>query len=225
MVKRILIAEDDATLGQGLSIALKSSDRVIQHVPSINKARAELAQTSFDLLILDINLPDGSGLDLLKEIKQSLPKLSVILLSANDMELDVVAGLELGADDYVTKPFSLAILKARIDTQLRKQETIETALYQYGNLRLDFDRMQFFKDNQRIEFTKTEQKLLKYFVNHPGQVLTREQLIDYVWDDQGQFVDANALSVTIKRLRDKLGQSNWIESVYGIGYKWVVPHD
>lgn len=175
-------------------------------------------------MILDVNLPDGNGMDLLKEVKKK-SRMPVILLTANDMETDIVAGLESGADDYVTKPFSLAVLRARVNARLRtKSEQTETQM-RLDNFSFDFSNMKFYKGSLEIELSKTEQKLLKLLVNHPQITMERSRLIDRIWTDGADYVDENALSVTVKRLRDKLednpAKPQYIKTVYGIGYVWA----
>ena len=182
-----------------------------------------LAQKKFDLLILDVNLPDGSGLDLLREVRQG-EAVPVILLTANDLEMDVVTGLESGADDYITKPFSLAILRARVNAQLRRGT--KSAWVELDGFRFDFDRMAFWKNGEPIELSKTEQKLLRLLVENRGQTMSRGALVDRIWTDGADFVDENALSVTVKRLRGKLeddpSSPQYLKTVYGLGYTWAV---
>ena len=139
------------------------------------------------------------------------------------MELDIVTGLELGADDYITKPFSLMVLRARVMVALRRLENKNSNnKITIDNLILDFDKMEFTKDNNKINLSKTEQKLLKMLIKNKGRVLTREQLIDNVWDNDSEFVEENALTVNIKRLREKIednkSKPKYIKTVYGIGY-------
>ena len=164
-----------------------------------------------------MNLPDGSALDLLREVRQG-EAVPVILLTANDLEMDVVTGLESGADDYITKPFSLAILRARVNAQLRRR--VKFSCVELDGFRFDFERMAFWKNGEPIELSKTEQKLLRLLVENRGQTLTREQLLDRIWDG-GAFVDENALSVAVRRLRTKLGDAP-VKTVYGLGYTWEV---
>lgn len=224
-MKQILIAEDDRTLSGGIALALQTEELKLTQCQNISSARTQLANAAFDLLILDINLPDGNGLDLLSEVKQKY-NLPVILLTANDMEIDVVTGLELGADDYITKPFSLAILRARVNAQLRKRNMSYRNLFEQDGFLFDFDRMEFFKNGVRVELSKTEQRLLRILTDSKGITLSRETLVDRIWTDGAEYVDENALSVTIKRLRDKLegipSKPHSIKTVYGIGYTWAV---
>ena len=222
-MQKILLLEDDAALGNGIRLALQSPETGITLCATLEQAREALEKNRFDLLILDVNLPDGSGLELLEQVRQS-GNLPVILLTANDMEMDIVTGLESGADDYITKPFSLAVLRARVNTQLRRGT--KSACMEIDGFRFDFDRMEFRKAGQPIELSKTEQKLLRILVENRGQTLSRATLVDRIWTDGAEFVDENALSVTVKRLRDKLEDTpsipQYLKTVYGIGYTWAV---
>ena len=189
-------------------------------VNTLKDAREILKNNEFDLLILDINLPDGSGLDLMKEQKNLNSETPIILLTANDMEIDIVSGLELGADDYITKPFSLAIFRARVNNQLRRKKININKVFEIDDYYFDFDNMIYRKNQKIIELSKTEQKLLRLIVENRGHTLTRELLVDKIWGSK--YVDENALTVTIKRLRGKLEDNKYLKTVYGIGYTWAV---
>lgn len=224
-MEQILIVEDDISLNQGLCHALKSENRQIISCMNLKSTREQLLCGSVSLVLLDINLPDGNGLDFLSELKITDPLCPVILLTANDTDMDIVTGLEQGADDYITKPFSLSVLRARVNTQLRKQATsVHTALFQMDGFVFDFDQMQFRVNGTAIELSKTEQKLLRLLVENHGKPMSRSVLIDRIWTDGAEYVDENALSVTVKRLRDKLGAHDYIQTVYGIGYIWEKKH-
>ena len=224
-MEQILIVEDDISLNQGLCRALKSENRQIISCMNLKSTREQLLCGSVSLVLLDINLPDGNGLDFLSELKITDPLCPVILLTANDTDMDIVTGLEQGADDYITKPFSLSVLRARVNTQLRKQATsVHTALFQRDGFVFDFDQMQFRVNGTAIELSKTEQKLLRLLVENHGKPMSRSVLIDRIWMDGAEYVDENALSVTVKRLRDKLGAHDYIQTVYGIGYIWEKKH-
>lgn len=219
-MKNILIIEDDSALTTGLCRALSSDEIHTVGCHCLRKARIMLQKESYALVLLDVNLPDGNGFDFLREIKDTFST-PVILLTANDMETDIVAGLELGADDYITKPFSLAVLRARVNAALRR-ESVEksTVSFLSGRYSFHFDKMEFFCDGIKTELSKTEQKLLRLLVENAEITLSRDKLIDAVWTDGAEYVDENALSVTIKRLRDKLKAQDHIKTVYGIGYVW-----
>ena len=223
-MKQLLIVEDDQTLNEGLCMALRQDDRKIISCDCLKAARAQLALGIVDFVLLDINLPDGSGLDLLKEIKKQKPSLPVILLTANDTDRDIVQGLETGADDYITKPFSLSVLRARVNTQLRKIEDGSGStdkVFTDGAYSFNFEKMIFAHNGKQAELSKTEQKLLYYLTQNAPNTTTRDFLIDRLWSDGEEYVDENALSVTVKRLRDKLKLGNKIKTVYGIGYAWI----
>ena len=217
-MNKILLLEDDITLGNGIKMVLK--DEQVTLVNTLKDAREILKNNEFDLLILDINLPDGSGLDLMKEQKNLNSETPIILLTANDMEIDIVSGLELGADDYITKPFSLAIFRARVNNQLRRKKININKVFEIDDYYFDFDNMIYRKNQKIIELSKTEQKLLRLLLENRGHTLTRELLVDKIWGSE--YVDENALTVTIKRLRGKLEDNKYLKTVYGIGYTWAV---
>ncbi len=216
MVK-LLVVEDDIALCEGVALALKAENMQILTAHNINTAKNILNENAIELVVLDINLPDGNGIAFLKYIKQSTNS-KVIMLTANDLESDIVLGLESGANDYITKPFSLAVLRARVNTQLR--QNIPNNIFKQGNLIFDFDNLTFSVNGKNIEFSKTEQKLLKVLTDNKGITIKRENLADKIWVDGTDYVDENALSVAVKRLRDKLGKENPIKTIYGIGYTW-----
>lgn len=258
----VLIVEDDFALASGLCRALGNEETEAVSCHTLREADALLGEsghsakgpdagaggqdsvrTRFDLVVLDVNLPDGNGFDYLQEIKSKYD-IFVIMLTANDMETDIVAGLELGADDYITKPFSLAVLRARVATQLRRVEAREygcmtddsTATGERshrtgsgtdgegwivdGDYRFHFAKMLFYHGEEQIELSKSEQKLLRFLLENRGITLSRDHLLDCIWSIDAEFVDENTLSVTVKRLRDKLGAQDKIKTVYGIGYRW-----
>lgn len=224
-MKRILIIEDDLSLANGITLALKDSEFTFVQAHDLHSAWQETENTAFDLIILDINLPDGNGLDFLKELRRH-SAVPLIILTANDLEIDVVTGLELGADDYITKPFSLMILRARVYARLRSAAPDPVNPILIDNFRFSFEKMEFCKNNIPIELSKTEQKLLRILIENRGHSLTRSQLVDAIWTDGAEYVDENALSVTVKRLRDKLEDTPsspvYIKTIYGIGYTWAV---
>ena len=224
-MKRILLLEDDLALGKGICLALMGEDVQVDLCRTLCEAR-DKSNSDYALLILDINLPDGNGLDYLRELRSNRCSIPVILLTANDMETDVVVGLESGADDYITKPFSLAILRARVNAQLRREQKRESSIYQSDPFLFDFDHMVFRKSGMQIELSKTEQKLLRILLDNRGMTVSRAVLVDRIWSDGAEYVDENALSVTMKRLRDKLeddpSKPTYLKTVYGLGYTWAV---
>ena len=225
-MKQIFLLEDDETLGRGIAMALTGPETSVICHPSLAMAREALAEERFDLLILDVNLPDGSGLDLLRQVRAAGDSTPVILLTANDLELDEVTGLEAGAADYITKPFSLAVLRARVNTQLRRGASKVSPSLSMGPFACDFEQMDFRRNGRLVELSKTEQKLLRMLVENRGHAVPRATLVDRVWTDGAEFVEENALSVTVKRLRSKLeadpSRPEYLKTVYGIGYTWAV---
>ena len=223
-MEKLLLVEDDLALGEGVRLALQTEGRPVTLCRTLAQARQTLAaEGPFALAVLDVNLPDGSGLTFLEEVRGRLP---VLLLTANDLETDIVAGLELGAEDYITKPFSLAVLRARVNAQLRRSGGGAGQVVEVGDFTFDFARMEYRKAGRAIALSKTEQKLLKLLVQNRGTTLTRTDLVDRVWTDGAAYVDENALSVTVKRLRDKLedtpSKPKYLKTVYGVGYTWAV---
>lgn len=226
----ILIVEDDAPLSNGIVLTLKEPERRFEQCFDIASAKALLnaPRVAFDLIILDVNLPDGSGLDFCRWLRETRD-VPVLFLTANDTEMDMVAGLETGGDDYVTKPFSLAVLRARVAALLRRGKTRpaqpEATVARIGPFRFDFGRMVFEKNNAAVELSKTEQKLLSLLVQNKGKTLRRETLSEGVWRDGTEYVDENALSVAIRRLRGKLeddpSNPEYIRTVFGVGYVWA----
>ena len=216
----ILIIEDDHALADGLTRALSTDQIQTESCATVREAEKLLSGQHFDLVILDINLPDGNGFDFLKAIKETYG-CPVVMLTANDLESDIVAGLEQGADDYITKPFSLAILRARVGAQLRKKKSGDAQPIHIGDYFFDFNRMEFTHAGSSVTLSKTEQKLLRMLVENAGITLSRDRLMEAVWINDAEFVDENALSVAVKRLRDKLNAGEQIKTVYGIGYMWV----
>lgn len=210
----ITIIEDNYALNNGIALALKNYD---YNITQIYKLKEFDKNRKTDLIILDINLPDGNGFDFLKQLR-TYSDVSVIILTANDLETDEVMGLELGADDYITKPFSLMVLRLRIEKVLKRK--IDHHNYRDNKYDFDFEKMKFYSNDSLIELSKTEQKLLKILIANANRVVTRDILIDKIWSDASEYVDENALSVTVNRLRKKLNAEKIIQTVYGIGYKW-----
>lgn len=220
-MKKILVVEDDEGLREGIALALQREDFQFTLCAQLGQALHTLEEgADFDLVLLDLNLPDGSGYELLKRIKRQRD-IPVIILTANDWEMDEVRGLELGAEDYITKPFSLMVLRARIDKALR---SAGKRTWRFGQLSFSFEEMRFFRGAEEIILSRTEQKLLHLLVENRNYVLGRAQLVDRIWTDGAEYVDENALSVTVNRLRNKLGEGadGHLQTVYGKGYIWKV---
>lgn len=225
-MKHILLLEDDTSLGEGIRCALEHDGVCVELCDTLSQARDCLNVTAFDLLILDINLPDGSGIDFLRDVRLSGSDVPVILLTANDLETDIVMGLESGADDYVTKPFSLAVLRARVNTQLRRGAPVQIDTFMRDGFSFNFTNMEFLKNGVPIQLSRTEQKLLRMLISCRGLTLTRDALMNGIWTDSTAYVDRNALSVAVNRLRGKLeddpSSPRYLKTVYGIGYTWAV---
>ncbi len=235
----IQIVEDDKTLSEGISISLGD------YADSFYKEyKIEAAKAGFDrygkeisLIILDLNLPDGIGYDYLKYVRER-SDVPVLILTANDLEMDEVTGLTMGADDFLTKPFSLAVLRARVNALVRRSQITSNAgalndkassineksgVYEIDDMVFDFDKLQFTKGEEELFLSVNEQKLLKVFLDNKGLLLTRDTLIERLWGDSGEYVEENALSVTINRLRSKIesaGKDKHISTVYGQGYRF-----
>lgn len=220
-MKRILIIEDDIDLQEGLSFLLAGEGYSVVTADCIREGRRALSGEHYDLLLLDCNLPDGNGFGLCEEIRRG-STIPILMLTARDTELDEVKALELGVDDYMSKPFSAAVLKARIKKLLfRGTET--TNLISNG-IRLDKNSCRVDRNDNEIILSKIEYKLLLYFLENKNQVLTKEQILEHIWDSEGKFVDDNTVSVNIRRLRRKIEDNPaapaFIKTVHGLGYMW-----
>lgn len=220
----ILLVEDDSFIADGLIFAFSQDNWAVRHCPTIALAKAALKDGSFDMAVLDINLPDGNGIDLCKAIKTSY-KMPVIFLTVCDDEIVTVRGLDLGADDYVTKPFRVRELQSRIKAVLRRSGAAPEKLSLPKGIMLDTAKMTVSRGGEPIALTALEYKLLLTFAQSPNIVINRNSLLQNVWDIDGSFVTDNTLSVTIKRLRQKLentGDEPIIKAVRGFGYKLEV---
>lgn len=225
-MKRVLVVEDDLALSAGLCFELDAAGYA--SVPAYNcaKARFLLENESFALALLDVNLPDGSGFDLCRELKTSHPALPAIFLTANDLEADVLNGFDMGAEDYVTKPFHMQILLRRIEVALRRSgQAAPAAAHQWtdGWLILDFSALTARRGADTLAITPNEYKLLRLLTENAGQILTRQQLLDRLWDSAGNFIDDHTLTVTMNRLRAKIEDDahTYIKTVRGMGYIWT----
>ena len=225
MNSKILIVEDEARLREVLGDYFASKGDFPFQASNGAQALRLLEEQSFDAVLLDIMMPGLDGLSVCRAIRKS-NDVPVIFLTALSDEDDKLLGYELGADDYVTKPFSLSVLRARVNTQLRRGTPAQAERVEIDRFSFDFGRMEFQRDGQPVELSKTEQKLLRLLVENRGRTLTRAQLVDRIWTDGAAYVDENALSVTVKRLRDKLEETpsrpRFIKTVYGLGYTWAV---
>lgn len=215
---RILLVEDNPSIIMGLEYFLKEEKFEVLVRTNKCDAENELKKTGVDLVLLDISLPDGSGMDLCREIKEK-DLAPVIFLTAKDEERDVVQGFELGADDYVIKPFRNRELLARIKNVLRRSGKESQLIW--GGLRLDVEGRKLFRDDEEIKVTKLEFQILHMLFSYPKKLFTREEILAGVWDFSGNFVNDNTLTVTMKRLRGKIGdrEGSIIETVRGVGYR------
>lgn len=215
----ILIIEDDDTIAFGIkSFLLKNNYRVI-HGENLEKGK-ELFKTDIDLILLDLNLPDGSGFDFCRYVKK-IKDIPIIFLTIKDEESTMIKGLDMGGDDYITKPFKLSVLQSRINAVLRrtvKQNMQEEALW-CKNIKLIKSESRVYENNHEVELTVSEYNLLLQLLENKNRTLTRTILLEKLWDVNGEFVNNNTLSVAMKRLRDKLEDASFIKTVRGIGYR------
>lgn len=222
----IYLVEDDMGLARGMEFTLEKEGYQVELFASCQAVREALRQQSPQLVLLDWNLPDGDGLELCREIKAAWPHIPVLMVTARDLELDQVMCLEGGADDYIAKPFSLSILKARILALLRRSGSLSEAgkALRSGNICINEKDMKAYKSDAELECSLTEFRLLKFLMENKNQVLLKEQILGKVWDAQGMFVEENTLTVNIRRLRLKIEEDpanpRYIKTIYGMGYMW-----
>ena len=225
-MSKILVIEDNLPLSTGLCFELDTSGYLTVAAYSCQKARQLIKIDHFDLAILDINLPDGDGFELCREIKKEQPELPVLFLTAKDLEQDVLKGFDLGADDYITKPFHMQILKRRVEVALRRGTGSIKASeegYDDGFLRLDFHTLTAVRNGEQQPITPNEYKLLRLLTAHAGNLVTRQLLLEKLWDCDGNYVDDHTLTVTMNRLRSKIEDADhsYIRTVRGMGYIWT----
>lgn len=219
---KLFILEDDAAIAMGLSYSLKNEGYDVTVAKNVKSAYEILNKETFSLYILDLTLPDGSGYDVCREIKKS-GDFPVIFLTAYDDEVNVVMGLELGADDYISKPFRVKELLARIKSVLRRySKDSPDGVVSVGSIKVNTNEAKVYKNGAEIILTAMEYKLLLIFINNRGKVLSRQRLLEDIWDVAGDFVNDNTLTVYIKRLRDKIEEDpakpQIIKTVRGLGY-------
>jgi DNA-binding response OmpR family regulator len=224
-MKKILLVEDDSTLAYGLDFTLKNEGFDVVMAGNLEVARGEFEKNKFDLILLDVKLPDGTGYDFCKHIRKS-SDVPIIYLTACDEEINIVTGLDLGGDDYITKPFRIRELISRIKAALRRQSKDSES----GEVLISEDIKVYLlqgtvtKGDEEIALTSLEYRLLLSLIKNPKQVLNRSTILDNLWDVGGEFVDDNTLSVYIRRLREKIennaAEPKFIATVRGIGYKW-----
>lgn len=219
---KIFLLEDDNAIGMGLSYSLNNEGYEVTLAQSVKEAYEIISKEQFSLYILDLTLPDGSGYDVCKKIKEK-GDLPVIFLTAFDDEVNVVMGFDLGADDYITKPFRVKELLMRIKSVLRRynKESLDSTV-KIKNLTINTNEAKVYKNGNEIILTAMEYRLLLILLNNRGKVLSRNQLLEGLWDIDGDFVEDNTLTVYIKRLRDKIEEEptkpEFIKTVRGLGY-------
>jgi DNA-binding response OmpR family regulator len=216
--KKILYIEDDPNLRSGLALALSSDQIEVIEASSIRIASELFQERTIDLILLDVNLPDGNGFDLCKYFRLS-SNIPIIFLTVNDTEIDMVSAFRLGAVDYVTKPFSIMVLRERILLALRQSGGKDT-IFSQGNFQFNFSTYEYQVSGETVILSTVEQKILKLLVSNSRRIIPRERMIDAVWSVEGEFIDDNALTAAVKRLRSKIG-ANAIKTVYGLGYMWA----
>lgn len=224
---KIFILEDDDAIGIGLTYSLESEGYEVTLAKSVKQAMDIISDDMFSLYLLDLTLPDGSGYDVCKRIKE-IGDLPVIFLTAYDDEVNVVMGFDLGADDYITKPFRLKELMVRIKSVLRRcNKDSADGIIKIRNLTINTNEAKVYKSGQEIILTAMEYRLLLILLHNRGKVLSRNQLLENIWDVDGDFVEDNTLTVYIKRLRDKIEEEptkpQFIKTVRGLGY--VIEND
>ena len=221
-MQKILVVEDDREMNQGISYVLEEEGYRTISAHTIAEGRDAYEKNGADLILLDVNLPDGEGFGFCRWIRER-SKVPVLFLTARDLEEDALLGYEVGADDYVTKPFSMKILLRKISVILKRSGEEQGTVFDDGFLRLDLLRAKAEVKGKACSVTPTEFRILKEFLAHRGQLLTYEVLLDRLWDGGNQFVNKHALAVNINRLRGKIedAEHKYISNVYGMGYQWI----
>ena len=225
-MKQILIVEDDSFLNKMLAYNLTADGYRVVSALNVRMAAEVLRQHEFDLVLLDVNLPDGNGFELCKLIKPEHPDTIVIFLTANDQESDQIRGYEVGAVDYITKPFVIGALQRKIKAMFSMLEHHRPVkdIYDDGRLFLDFSEQTASLNGKALTLSPMEYKMLNLFRKNPKQVLTRQQLLEKLWDVDEKFVDEHTLTTTVSRIRSKIeadGGTPYIKTIYGMGYQWM----
>ena len=223
----IFLLEDDMSLINGLSFALRKQGFELTVARTLKEADSLWADGKYDLLILDLSLPDGTGFEFCKKVRQ-VSKVPIIFLTAADEEMNIIMGLDIGGDDYITKPFKLGVLISRVNALLRRTKafcTTDTQLESNG-IKVLLLQGQAFKNGKLLELTAAEYKLLCLFMRNPNMILTKEQILDKLWDCDGNYIDSSTLTVYMRRLRIKIednpSEPQILLTVRGMGYKWNV---
>ncbi len=221
---RILVVEDDRLLNNTLCYNLNTAGYAVDSALTKSAASNFLTKQDYDLIVLDVNLPDGNGFDFCREVKERRPDTAIIFLTANDMESDMLKGYELGAEDYVTKPFPMSVFQKKLSVVLgRLAKQSGGDCYEDGALSINFSEMTASLSSKPLVFTPLEYRLLKILTKNPQNVLTRQVLLEKLWDADGNFVDEHALTAAISRVRNKIETEGrqYIKTVYGMGYMWI----
>ena len=218
-MKSILLLEDDENLNRGIRLKLCKEVYHVFSACTISEANSIFSKESIDLVISDITLPDGNGLDFGKVVREKSNAV-LIYLTAMDQEIDIVNGYDTGADDYITKPFSVNILISKVNAFMRRLGNKEEGIYTSGDIEVFVNDMQVKKAGTLITLSETELQLLMFLLDNAGHILSKESILDKVWGLDGQFVDDNTVTVNISRLKNKLGTDR-IENVRGLGYIWT----
>ena len=223
----ILLVEDDVTLAMGIEYSLKNEGFNVYTVGKIKDAKEKISNSHIDIILLDVNLPDGNGYELCKEVRVD-SEVPIIFLTACDEEVNIVMGLDLGADDYITKPVRVRELVARINAVARRKGVLSKDKEDNKIIVKDIKvlplKYEVYKGEEKLQLTSVEYKLLLLLIENSGNVLTRKTLLEKLWDIEGDFIEESTLTVYIKRLREKLKEDKenpYIETVRGIGYKWI----
>ncbi len=217
-----MVVEDDRALNEGIAFALRREGYLTNSAYSLQEAREKLEER-MHLVLLDINLPDGDGREFLGSVLAGQPA-PVLLLTARDTEEDMLQGFRAGCDDYITKPFSMPVLLMKIAAVLKRSEWVSRQIYTNGELLYDFENKTLTRRGEAVELTALERRLIELFLRNRGIVLTRERILDRIWDADERFVESRTLNVTIRRLRMKVEENPeepiYIRTVFGLGYKW-----
>ena len=217
-MKKILLIEDNEAIIKGLKYSLEQEKFEVEIAKDFKTSKDKLCSNEYNLIILDVMLPDGNGFELCRYIKRNT-KIPVIFLTAKDEEQDVVKGFDLGADDYVIKPFRTRELISRINNILRRYERESTNTLRAGNIIIDLDASRVYVNDKEVIFTALEYKILVLLFSNMGKTMTRDNILDKIWDVAGNFVNDNTLTVYVKRIRAKLGENDVIKTIKGIGYR------
>lgn len=221
---RILVVEDDKILNKTLTYNLKSAGYEVDSVLRAADAKRKIQEQQYQLFVLDVNLPDGNGYDVCQCVKQAQAGAAVIFVTAQDMESDMLRGYEFGADDYVTKPFSVAVFQKKVAAILgRMGKETKSDVFEDGYLRADFSQLRCVAGERQITLSPKEWKLLRIFADSKKQLLTRQVLLEKLWDIDGNFIDDHTLTTSLSALRKKIEdkEHTYIQTVYGMGYMWT----